>query len=158
VSTDPYAPPQASLGRASVEPAMPRSIRLRLLVGVIAAAIEVALALRNAKFYFDFISLNPQLVRIQQVNAAFSLAHACILTGLGYGIYRGSRTCALLALATLLLLEGTGLVIEFTDQFAYMHASDLVAPLLFCGSYAFATATAFSWQRWRTAQRSVTAA
>ena len=131
---------------------MPRSIRLRLLVGVAAAGIEVALALHNAQSDVDFMSLNPEVASIQQVSIVFSIAHACILAGLGYGIYRGSRTCALLALVTLLLLQGTGLVIAFSDNFAYSHASELVAPLLLCGAYAFAVATTFRWQRWREAQ------
>ena len=95
MSVDPYAPPQAALMLPRNDPSMPRGIRWQIMSGACAAATSGAIGL---------IGVLRMMARdTPTVYLVYNLTAAVVILGLGYGISRGGRTCAVLALSTFLL-------------------------------------------------------
>ena len=94
---DPYASPQASIGEAATRPIeVPEDITAHIRYGWIAAMVSGVLTLA--------IALVAMAAEWQHsLFNAWSLVDVALIAGLGYGIYRKSRTAATLMFAYFLL-------------------------------------------------------
>lgn len=151
MTTDPYAPPQADLTKAERKLSVPRAIRWMTWCGVGAAATSSGLTLFDLLRYFDAMRTLDARV-LAPVFLAYSTCAVLVFAGLGYGVYRGSRTCAVLGLVTCLLTYGIGLMLS-------RHAQALVWAIA-CATlagYILGVIGTFYSHAWRASRRAAMA-
>ena len=132
MTVDPYAPPQAELsggpGRTSLP--VPLTVRALLLCGIGANLITVAHTARGTQVLLG--------QHVPWVYVAFDVCVMVVLLGLSYGLWRGSRTCAVLALSIYVLINSLAYVVNRALP-GWMPLSVLILSLL-------GVAGAFRWQ------------
>jgi len=134
---DPYAPPTAVLEHPIAAPPMPSGIRRQILSAVVAGSVTVI---------FTLLHLLRTIGHTSAVYIAYGATAAVVISGLSYGIYRGGRTCAVLALLSYLPAH-VWLVIR--DG---LSASAPITLLVACG-YALGVIGTFRWRALRDEYR-----
>lgn len=150
MSEDPYAPPRADLTRAERELLIPLGIRWMTWSGVAAAMTTSALTLFDLMRYLDAMrALDARA--LAPVFLGYSACAVLVFAGLGYGIYRGSRTCAVLGLVTCLLTFGIGLMLS-------RHAQRLAWAIGFATltGYILGVIGTFARHAWRATRSAAT--
>jgi len=143
MSADPYAPPQAVLLALRSDPPMPRTIRWQIMSGVYATRVNGVLALGGV---LRMLGSNTPAVYI-----VYNLTAAIVILGLGYGISRGGRTCAVLALSTFVLSR-----VVLLGRDGLSSGWPLWLAVLCC--YTLSVIGTLRWHTWRDAHRRASSA
>jgi serine/threonine-protein kinase len=93
--TDPYKAPAVNVDRPETEPEVPPEILGKIRSAWIAGLVSIV-------FTLVFIAISLSGTSIMGINA-WGLIDVAVMGGLSYGVYRRSRTCAILLLAVFLI-------------------------------------------------------
>lgn len=143
MSTNPYQPPTAELEMRPVGVAVPPDIAKKIRNAWIAGAISISITL-------VFVGMAIGGKSIAGIGAE-GFIDVILMAGLSYGVYRNSRTCAIL----LLLLFVVNKLIMLSHG---VGAASSVVTLAFLWFFAQGVVGTFQFHRWKRAQRAGNAA
>jgi len=134
MSTNPYKPPTANLDQVEPELTVPEDIAKKIKSGWIAGVVSIS-------FTMAFILWSFYGTEIMGINA-WGLIDVALMAGLTFGVYKKSRTCAVLLLAFFVLNK----IIMWMDAGA---PTGLIMALAFMWFFYQGVAGTFEYHHWK---------